>query len=286
MIPDTFGGFDLEQVRKQTEEAIARGKKLEAERKEAERRRLEDLARGNAGKGNVTAPDDIICGLDFVPVIGAFDECIDQLAAKNARIISCEQLAAARIYDAAAIGDWKKSDICLNSCWVGENFNYMPDGNIIVAKTSCNPILHNLYDATNCHRRGQEFYLNESAFEELQDLAEPNIDDAIASGVLLLNRNDDIESNVIKSIHTSNPGDNKLGIFLFGTQLKPYCSLCKDAGTSEIKFYTVDEGEWAFARLLQAHGINSKSEDHVGAYPGLHSNLGRVYGIRSKGGAQ
>ena len=63
MMPSSFAGFSREDAEKE----LAR---IEAEKAAAEKKRLEDLARKNAGQGNVTAPLSDVSGLDGV-VFGA-----------------------------------------------------------------------------------------------------------------------------------------------------------------------------------------------------------------------
>jgi hypothetical protein len=300
VMPSSFAGFSREDAERelarieaerlrQEAEAEAERKRQEAKRSEAERKKLEELARGNAGQGNITAPapDDILAGSEIVTVTGAFDKCMDQLLDANARIIFSEELAAARVSDAAAKGDWKKSELCTMGCYVGENFNYLPNGDIIVAKTRYNPILQNPKVATDCHRNGKEFCLSALVLEQLQDLAEKDLDDAIKSGVLLLERKE------IIPIYTSKPFTNKLGIFLFYKQLQPYCSFCKDAEIDQITVSITDAKERAFARALWVLGLGLGSGllgyDLGGYGGGLHLIDGRVRGVRSaqsEGGAQ
>ncbi len=282
IMPNSFAGFSREDAEKELARIEAERKRQEAEKAAAEKKRLEDLARGNAEGGNVSAPVSNVSGSEIVTVTGAFfDKCMDQLLDANARIIFSEELAAARVSDAAAKGGWKKSELCTMGCYVGENFNYLPNGEIIVAKTRYNPILQNPKEATDCHRSGNEFYLSQKVLEQLQDLAEKNLDDAIKSGVLLLERKE------IIPIYTSRPFSSKLGIFLFYKQLQPYCSFCKDAEIDQITVSITDAKERAFARALWVRSLGDRS-DLIGNGHVL-INSGRVCGVRpaqSEGGAQ
>jgi len=159
---------------------------------------------------------------EFVEVEGPFDKCIDALVREKAELTSCVQLADARIKLGA------NHRVSTTGSWTGENFNYLLNDDILVAKARYNLILKFSKIATDWHGRWSEFYLDKATLEQLQDLAEENPADAIKSGVLLLKRKD------IQPINTSNPDSNKLGVFLFENQLKPYCGFCKAEGIGEI----------------------------------------------------
>jgi len=213
---------------------------------------------------------------EIVEVKGPFDKCIDALVRGKAELTSCVQLAKARIKFGA------KHSVSTNGSWTGENFNYLPNtvnylpntDDILVAKAKYNPILQDPKEAIHCRNMGFQFYVNKKTLDQLQDLAKRNPADAIKSGVLLLKEKD------LVPISTSHPESNKLGVFLYENQLKPYCDFCRKEQEIElIDVCLAGRRSIPFATLLRVHDLNGSSlldgQNHD-----LRSDF-RAYGLRN-----
>jgi hypothetical protein len=199
---------------------------------------------------------------------GAFDHGIKFLAQHKAAFSSCPEFAGARI------GLGLKHHLNSNGYWVAESMNYLSNGDILVSKILQNQIIPEI--ATDCHRNGKEFYLEKRVWEQLQDLAKRNPADALSSGVLLLKRRE------VKPIDTSRPYDNKLGIFLFEKQLRPYCAFCKEAEISQIPVEVAEKKKRAFARQLYIYYLAYMKSCILGNDFSLYD--GRVLGEREAAG--
>ncbi|MEM4247007.1 MAG: hypothetical protein QXF14_01665 [Candidatus Woesearchaeota archaeon] len=205
--------------------------------------------------------------------IGPFDKGIAVLNKEKLAIWTASDLAEARMLGGA------KHPVSREWSWVGENFNYLPDGDILVASRDYNPILKNPEQATDCHRSGKEFYLDKRIAKDLRERAEKNPEKAVKSGVLLLPRNaveSEIPSTALK--------DEPLTRFLFRDTAKPYGQFLKENGINSVPVYVVDADyaknqKQALGRALWVGSLIGGSGLH-GGDDGLHFSDGRVRGVR------
>jgi len=71
------------------------------------------------------------------------------------------------------------SPILTKRLLLAENFNYMPNGDILVASRRYNPILKFPEKAASVHEHGEEFYLDGDTVNELMAHAETDVEKAI-----------------------------------------------------------------------------------------------------------
>jgi hypothetical protein len=210
--------------------------------------------------------------LDIYTHIGSFDKGIAALNKEKLAIWTARDLAEARMLGGA------NHQLSREWSWVGENFNYLPSGEILIASRDYNPILQNAEEATDCHRNGKEFYLNNKIAKDLRERAEKDPEKAIKSGVLLLPRNavkGELPSTALK--------DEPLTYFLFRDTAKPYGQFLKENGIDSVPVYVVDAAhakkqKQALVRALWVDDLFSRS--FLVGYDYLHSSIGRVRGVR------
>lgn len=124
---------------------------------------------------------------------------------------------------------------------VAENFNYFPNGDILIASRAYNPLLKTgaAEKATDCHRNGNEFYLDEQVARDLFERAELDPEKALRSGVLALPRTA-IKGDLLE-IPTTAFKEEPVTYFLFRDVAKPYGRFLKDADVDKIPVFVVDE---------------------------------------------
>jgi hypothetical protein len=210
--------------------------------------------------------------LDIYTHMGSFDKGIAALNKERLAIWTARDLAEARMLGSA------KHQVSREWSWVGENFNYLPNGAILVASRDYNPILQNPEEATDCHRNDKEFYLDNKIAKELRERAEKDPEKALKTGVLLLPRN-----SVKSEIPSTAFKDEPLTYFLFRDTAKPYGQFLKENGIDSVPVYVVDadyakKQKQAFGRALWVHYLDDWSL--LDGYDILHFNSGRVRGVR------
>lgn len=213
--------------------------------------------------------------LEVLSQDGPFDQGMAVLREKGLELITAEQLAILRIRDGPA------SPFSTQGTWVAENYNYSSgrDAEIIIASANLNPILKQPVEATNAHRQGEEFYLNEAAWKQLRDVAESDPYKAIKSGALLVTR------KALKfEIPVEALGETPETVFLFREQAKAYGNWLKAQGISAVSQWTVCEDHakkqnQPFGRALWVRSLDDRSELD-GYYLVLHYDYGRVRGVR------
>lgn len=218
--------------------------------------------------------------LEVLTERGPFDKGIAALRREGVRLISAERLALVRV------SDDPKSPFSMQGNWVAENYIYATNGDILVASGSYNPLLKNPERATDAHRAGKEFYLEDKVFEELRGIAKADPEEAIRSGVLLVMRKD-----IQGEIPSNRLAESPIGLFLFRQQAKPYGEWLKAQGAlyevqgiRSITQWTTSEDyakkqQHHFGRALWVHGLFYRS-GLGGDDQGLHDILGRVHGVR------
>ncbi|MBI4441702.1 hypothetical protein HY639_06035, partial [Candidatus Woesearchaeota archaeon] len=157
---------------------------------------------------------------------GDFDEAYAALQKKGVQLMTAAELAEARIRAGP------KHPFSTSGCWVAENYNYLPNGEILIASRDSNPILKQPKQATDAHRSGKEFYLAEAAVKELRERATEDVEKAFTSGVLLVPR-----KNVKAQFPTHAFADEAVTYFLFRQQAKPYGEFLAAQGIVELPPY-------------------------------------------------
>jgi hypothetical protein len=183
--------------------------------------------------------------------VGApFDQGKAMLEAEKYSIISLEQNARLRMQEG------KDAYVSRNGNWVKEGFLYVPKKGKFLTKTS--PIMDNSVEATQEHRKGNEFYLTDAQVES-----------GLANSVKLKDRD--------FSIPTNRFGEDEVTAFAFGNSAKSYGNFLREAGIKEMPVYMVDNiGDKPFVRQAWFFGL-----DYVSRLGGdwYLNDDGRVRGV-------
>lgn len=206
---------------------------------------------------------------------GAFDKCVDEFKAKGLEVITAKQLAEARMRGGA------NHAVSRSWTWLAENFNYLPNGDILVASKAFNPLLQYASFAkmaTDCHRQipFMEFCLNDDVVGYLLEGAKQK------GGVLQLRRKD-IQKEVTKGISTDDFGKMELTAFLFGDKAEDYGKFLRKNEIKSVPLYVANKQSKAFSRALWAFNLYYSSALHGSSF--LLNNLGRAFGVRTPQGA-
>ncbi len=140
--------------------------------------------------------------------IGTFDIAKEALESNGYKVISLEEQAGLRVQEGA------NSSISRRGNYTREGFIYVPNKGVFLTKNS--PIMENAKDATNRHRNGNEFYLNDKQVEK-----------ALADSVLIKET----------EIPTKRFGDDAISNFAFGKNAKAYGEFLKENGIDSIQVY-------------------------------------------------
>lgn len=150
-----------------------------------------------------------------------FDEAKQELEEQGYKIISLQGNAKLRIQEG------KDAYVSQNGNRTREGVLYVQNKGIFLTKNS--PIMENPEEATNYHRNGKDFYLNDNQVEE-----------ALTDAVELSN----------KPIPTNRFKDNKITDYAFGDIAEQYGRFLKDAGIKEMPVWIADLQDKPFARQL------------------------------------
>ncbi|MDD4877565.1 MAG: hypothetical protein PHO02_00840 [Candidatus Nanoarchaeia archaeon] len=210
--------------------------------------------------------------LEVYQAQGAFDRCVDEFRAENLEMITAKQLAEARMLGGA------NHAVSRQWSWLAENFNYLPNGDILVASGAFNPLLQSpsaAKHATDCHRANpfREYFLNDVAVESLQGGAKHK-------GKVLLLKRKDVPSN----ISTDAFSKEAVTAFLFGDEADNYGRFLRENGIKNVPLYVVDKAHAkeqgkAFSRALWADYLYYNSALY-GNLSNLYDILGRAFGVR------
>jgi hypothetical protein len=188
-------------------------------------------------------------GIASAYVVTPFDQGKAMLEAENYSIISLEQNARLRMQEG------KDAYVSSNGNWVKEGFLYVPKKGKFLTKAS--PIMDNSVEATQSHRKGNEFYLTDEQVER-----------GLANSVKLKDRD--------FSIPTNRFGDDKVTNFAFGSSAKDYGNFLREAGIKEMPVVMVDNiGDKSFARQAWFNGL-----DYVSWLDGYGGSLGSGNWVR------
>lgn len=152
---------------------------------------------------------------------GPFDEGKAELEKEGYRIISLQENAMLRMQEG------KSAFISQYGNYTREGVIYVPKKGIYLTKNS--PIMENAEEATDCHGKGEEFYLNKKQVEKALS--------------------DSIELSV-NSIPTGRFGDDKITAYAFGDIAEQYGNFLKNAGLSSMLIYKADIRDKPFAKQI------------------------------------
>ena len=185
-------------------------------------------------------------------VVAPFDKAKEALEGDNYRVISLEEQAGLRAREGA------NSSIATRGNWTREGFIYVPTKGAFLTKDS--PILANAKEATDCHRNGREFYLNDEQVEK-----------SLAASVLIKET----------QVPTTRFADEALTSFAFGKNAKAYGEFLKENGIESITAYLANSESKPFARQLWLHRIDSDLRSVLnGDLRGLDYDSDEVRGVR------
>lgn len=155
---------------------------------------------------------------DFFEVdfgVGPFDKCINHLKESNVVLTSTEELAELRL-----CGSYKHT-VSTHTVWIAESLNYLDEKTLVIASRDYNQILKNPELATKAHRAGNEFKLEGAVAKELRERAQSDPDEAIKSGVLL------VEMASLQNISVDALAENPTTRFLLRDNARAYGQLLK-----------------------------------------------------------
>jgi hypothetical protein len=186
-------------------------------------------------------------GIASAYIEASFDKGKEVLAKKGYKIISLQENARLRMQEG------KDAYISQNGNWTKEAFLYIPKKGKFLTKNS--PIMANAKEATDCHRSGRDFYLNDSQVEE-----------SLSDSVVLS----------ATSVPTNRFGENKITVYAFGDDAKKYGEFLREAGINEMPVWTSDLQDNSYVRqmwLCRLGGVRSGLD-------GWDLGYGRVRGVK------
>jgi len=169
-------------------------------------------------------------GIESAIVYAPFDKAKEALESKGYRIISLEENAKLRMQQG------KDHYVSQNGNWTREGVVYAPNKGIFLTKNS--PIMANAKEATQSHRKGNEYFLTEEQVEQ-----------ALQDSVKLSK----------KSIPTNRFKENEIANFAFGDVAEDYGLFLKDAGIKKMPVYLTNVSDKPFARQLWFRGLDLRS---------------------------
>ena len=162
-----------------------------------------------------------------------FDKALNALKKEKYNLISLEENARLRMLEG------KDSFISQNGNYVKEGVIYLSSKEIYLTKLS--PIIQNAQEATECHRKGNEFYLNKSQTEK-----------ALKNAVKF-------PKNSNYEIPTSEFGNDAITDFAFGKIAKDYGNFLKEAGINAMPVWLASCENKPFARQMWFGNLGGRS---------------------------
>ncbi len=185
--------------------------------------------------------------------VGAFDKAKEALESNGYRVISLEEQAVLRVQEGS------DSSVSRRGNWTREGFIYVPNRGAFLTKNS--PIMANAKQATDCHRNGNEFYLNDEQVEK-----------SLADSVLIKET----------QISTKRFGDEAITNFAFGKNAKAYGEFLKENGIDSIQVYLANSENKPFARQAWLCRIDSDGRSDLDGYDrDLSYGYDEVRGVRA-----
>ncbi len=157
-----------------------------------------------------------------------FDEGKEDLESAEYSVISLQRNAQLRMQQGAT------ADVSKYGNWTREGVIYVPSKCKFLTKNS--PIMANAKEATDCHRKGKEFYLTPEQVE--QSLA------------------DSVELSV-KALLTDRFGEDEITAYAFGEDAKKYGEFLKEAGIESMPIWPAYLIDKAFARQMWFRWLDS-----------------------------
>ncbi|HLF53635.1 MAG TPA: hypothetical protein VI544_00480 [Candidatus Nanoarchaeia archaeon] len=188
--------------------------------------------------------------------VGAFDEAKEALEREGYRVISLEEQAGLRIQEGANSGVSQRGN------WTREGFLYVPNKGAFLTKNS--PVMANAKRATDCHRKGREFYLT-SEQVEISIITSVKVTDT--------------------KIPTNRLADEALTQFAFGKNAEAYGEFLKENGIDSIEVYFGSSGNKAFARQVRLCGIDD-DESELEGNGNFCYGISEVRGVRASAGSK
>lgn len=193
-------------------------------------------------------PTGVHSGYEVAP----FDKGLETLEKEGYNLISLQENAKLRKQQG------KDSDISRNGNWVREGVLYLPQKGRFLVRHS--PILYNAKEATDCHRKNQDFYLNGK---------EEQVEEALRDSVQIDR----------KDIPTKRFKDDPVTVFAFGDFAQEYGDFLKDAGIKEMPIWLTNMQDKPFARQVWFRDLGGRS----GLYGNsriLNISYDRLRGVR------
>jgi len=185
-----------------------------------------------------------------------FDQALKALKKEKYNLISLEENAQLRIQEG------KDAFISQNGNYVKEGVIYLPSKEVYLTKIS--PIIQNAQEATECHRKGKEFYLNKSQTEKA-------LKDAVK-----------FPKNSNYEIPTSEFGNDAITAFAFGKIAKDYGNFLKEAGINAMPVWLASCENKPFARQMWFRRLGSNNRSGlIGVSRFLDCYDSRARGVRS-----
>ena len=179
-----------------------------------------------------------------------FDEGKKLLEKAGYRIINLRENAQLRMKSG------KDAFISQNGNWVAEDFVYVLSKGIYMTKPENSQIMQNAKKATDAHRNGNEFYLNEKQVEQSLE------------GAFLI-------PDTLRAVPTNRFAEEGLTAFAFGEDAQAYGDFLKNAGINEMPIYKASMQDKPFARKLWFGDLGNRS-----VLSGSSWNLGGGGGMR------
>ena len=202
-------------------------------------------------------------GLEMLFVEAPFDKAKAALEKEGAKLSSAQQVAQARIVAG------KDSHVSQYGSWTAENIVYLPNGAIYITSSDFSPILKHASDATEAHRKGNEFYVSENELEEIIKTAKEDKKKEPAKQRVYTQKKTESYEIPIKKL-----AKDSLAQFLFKDTAADYAAFLQGAGINEVPVWLIGaehqkEQKAPFARAWWFHLLGGRS--------GLGGNYWNLY---------
>lgn len=189
--------------------------------------------------------------VDSIYEISPFDQGKKQIEAKGYEIISLEENALLRIKER------ENAESSVYGNYTREGIVYVPRKGVYLTKNS--PIMQNAEEATQCHRKGKEYYLTSKQVKE-----------ALRNSVRIEN----------SSIPTDKFKENPITKFAFGRYAEQYGNFLRKAGFNEMPIILAPIQNKPFARQMWFSRITCDCASILYGYLSLNDTGSRVRGIK------
>ena len=204
-----------------------------------------------------------------VGITGPWDEIVGRVKKDGMTVASVEDIVERRIAT--------DRQACKEGAWTAENFNYLPNGKILIAKRADNPLIPDAREARLAHETHREHYLREEDASRLQKIAQEDLGkEPEARRVFILHNND---SHVVTLLGL--PHD-ELFRFLVRDKIRAYRDLLKKQGARGMRIQVLDKTYVAKqkAPFGKAMWFDDILSGFVGNTDLTHYQPGRIYGSK------